>query len=153
MTNKKRGAPYGHKNGLKHGYWGTRTYTSWYSMKQRCDCPTRPKYEHYGGRGITYDPRWAKFENFLADMGERPQGMSLDRVDVDKNYSKENCRWSTQYGQNINRRDTHMLTYAGETKPRIEWAKEFGLKNGTLCTRLRLGWTVERALTSPLRYA
>lgn len=135
----------------KHGYWGTRTYTSWYSMKQRCDCPNRPKYEHYGGRGISYDPKWSEFENFLKDMGERPFGMSLDRIDIDGNYNRENCRWSTQYEQNINRRDTSMLTYNGITKPRIEWAKEFNINHETLRKRLRVGLSVEEALTRPVK--
>jgi len=135
----------------KHGYWGTRTYTSWYSMKQRCDGKSHRHYRHYGGRGISYDPLWAEFENFLKDMGERPFGMSLDRIDVNGNYSRENCRWSTQYEQNINRRDTNMLTYNGITKPRIEWAKEFSINHETLRKRLRIGWSVEEALTRPIK--
>jgi len=88
---------------LKHGYHGSRTYKSWCSMKCRCNWTGWSKYKFWGGRGIKYDPRWERFDNFLADMGERPIGTSLDRIDNDKDYSKENCRWATATEQNRNR--------------------------------------------------
>lgn len=78
------------------------TYRSWQAMKRRCGSPQDTFYGRYGGRGITYDPRWAKFEAFLADMGERPQGTTLDRVDNDGPYTKENCRWATPAEQRVN---------------------------------------------------
>lgn len=89
---------------LKHGMIDSRTYYSWKSMKQRCNNPKNKQYHDYGGRGITYDPRWESFENFYNDMGEKPGGMSLDRVDVDGNYCKENCRWTTWSVQMHNKR-------------------------------------------------
>lgn len=88
----------------KHGMSGTPEYSSWQSMKERCRNPLSPAYENYGGRGISYDPSWESFEAFYEDLGERPEGMSLDRIDVNGNYCKENCRWTTTTIQNFNRR-------------------------------------------------
>jgi hypothetical protein len=82
-----------------------RTYRSWTSMRRRCLTPTNIGYSHYGGRGIRICERWSSFENFLADMGERPPGRTLDRVNVDGNYERDNCRWATVMEQNSNRRD------------------------------------------------
>ena len=89
---------------LKHGMTKTPTYRSWQAMKERCRNPKSPGFENYGGRGITYDLRWEKFENFFADMGERPELHDLDRVNVDGNYCKENCRWADRTIQTFNKR-------------------------------------------------
>lgn len=80
------------------------TYTVWANMLDRCRRITNPAYKNYGGRGITVCARWVKFENFLADMGERPKGLTLDRKNNDKGYSKRNCRWATWVEQQNNRR-------------------------------------------------
>lgn len=82
----------------------TPTYNTWMNMIQRCTNANAPGYKHYGGRGITVCERWLKFENFLADMGERPEGLTLDRIDNDGNYEPGNCRWATCEQQNANRR-------------------------------------------------
>lgn len=82
------------------------TYRSWLKMKSRCENPRNLKYPEYGGRGITVCRRWRKFENFLADMGERPRGRTLDRLDGNKGYSRRNCRWATARQQRLNRRVT-----------------------------------------------
>lgn len=82
----------------------TRTYRTWYSMRNRCNNPSNRNYRLYGGRGITVCERWDLFENFLADMGERPEGRSIDRIDPDGNYEPSNCRWATPKEQIHNRR-------------------------------------------------
>lgn len=78
------------------------TYESWAAMKQRCNNPNHVGYEYYGGRGITYDTRWEKYVNFREDMGRRPDGLTLDRKDGNKNYCKDNCRWATRQEQSDN---------------------------------------------------
>jgi hypothetical protein len=91
-------------HGHARNYTHTPTFKSWHSMLQRCDNPNRKGYKHWGGRGITVCERWRKFENFLADMGERPPGLSIDRIDNDRGYFPGNCRWATRSQQNSNQR-------------------------------------------------
>lgn len=79
-------------------------YTTWVNMKARCDNPNRPDYKNYGGRGIIYDPRWALYKNFAEDMGAKPAGLTLERVDNNGNYCKANCIWTTRAEQSRNRR-------------------------------------------------
>jgi len=82
----------------------SRTYKTWICMRQRCSNKNATNYSYYGGRGITYDPRWEKFEAFLLDMGERPEGLSIDRINNDGNYCKSNCRWADATTQANNQR-------------------------------------------------
>ncbi len=88
----------------KHGMHQSREYQTWEAMIQRCTNPNAPKYENYGGRGITIHPLWRSFKNFYSDMGERPAGTSIDRIDTNKGYHPDNCRWADQKTQTRNRR-------------------------------------------------
>lgn len=92
-------------NAYKHGKSRTPVYNSWYGMVQRCTNPKRSDYEYYGGRGINVCERWLSFENFLSDMGDRPYGMTLDRINPDGDYCKDNCKWSTKSEQSSNQRE------------------------------------------------
>lgn len=141
------------RNNKTHGLTNCRTYVSWTEMKRRCYVPDRSEFESYGERGITVCERWMNsFENFIEDMGERPQGCTIDRIDNDGDYCLENCRWATQKEQQRNRRSNVLVTFQGQTMCISEWAERTGIPRKTLEKRLgRYGFTVEEALTSPLR--
>lgn len=89
---------------FRHGYYGTRTYNSWHMMIQRCSNPKMKRFKDYGGRGISVCKKWLRFTNFLKDMGERPEGKTIDREDNDGNYEPSNCMWSNVKTQNSNKR-------------------------------------------------
>lgn len=131
-----------------HGFTGSRTYASWGSMKARCSNTKIKRNLEYINRGITVCERWLQFENFLADMGERPEGKSLDRINNNGDYEPNNCRWATPKEQmnntNVNRRITHQ----GTSKRLHEWALIAGVSPDTFRTRIRRGWTMERALSN-----
>ncbi len=143
---------------LKHGASrgdGTRAYTSWLLITQRCTNKNNKKYKDYGGRGITVCERWTGpdgFATFLSDMGEPPPGMTIDRKENNGGYSPENCRWATAKQQSRNRRSNIMVTMNGMTKTLIEWCEEFGVKYKLVHNRVRgLGWDVSKAITSPAK--
>jgi hypothetical protein len=124
----------------------------WAKMRSRCNNPKCPGYINYGARGITVCDRWNhSFEAFLEDMGEPPKGYTLDRIDVNKGYSKENCRWADSKQQANNRRSNVLLTIDGVTHTATEWAEINGLNPKTVRERLRRGWTPEEALLPRLR--
>lgn len=134
----------------KHGMSRTNTNLSWRSMNARCNDPKTSRYKRYGGRGITICERWKKFENFLEDMGERPDGTQLDRIDNDGNYYKENCRWATPKQQSRNRISNHTFEYKGKRITLIELSEISGYKPDTIRRRiLEKGMTVEEAVNTP----
>jgi hypothetical protein len=133
-----------------HGMHGTPTYKSWVRMKQRCLDKNSPDYEHYGARGITVCRRWMKFENFYADMGERQDGLTLERKNNSIGYEPDNCMWGSRREQSVNRSITKWITYKGETLCMTDWARRVGLTKHRLSQRLIAGWPIEKALT-PLR--
>jgi hypothetical protein len=121
-------------------------------MRKRCLDPAHENYPLYGGRGIKVCERWlCSFENFLEDMGERPLEKFLERKDNSGNYTPGNCVWATRSEQARNRRTNHLITFKGITQPLITWAEQVGISRLTLRSRLREGWTIERALTEPAR--
>lgn len=134
---------------FKHGHnmYNSPTYVSWQSMLRRVKNRHR-----YADRGITVDRRWHLFEEFLADMGERPEGTTLDRIDNDGPYTADNCRWASKETQDNNRENSRHITYDNRTQSIAQWAREVGLSRGVLYNRiLILGWDVKRALETPAR--
>lgn len=131
-----------------HGLSGHPLYGAWGQMITRCTNPNDKSYPDYGGRGITVCDRWRNsFEAFLTDMGERPNGMTLDRIDADGDYKPGNCRWATSAEQQRNKRNSVWLEYAEVRLPLTDWAAALGLNYYTLHRRVSDGWPVERALT------
>lgn len=125
------------------------TYQSWTHMKDRCTNPNFNHYHRYGGRGISFDPLWVTFEAFLADMGERPAGTTLDRRDNDGMYCKDNCQWATRGQQANNRSSNRMVTLGGDTRNLTQWASHYGINRDVVKRREARGWSVKRSLTTP----
>ena len=136
------------KNRRTHGMSGTRTYKSWCEMTSRCNNKRNLKYKDYGGRRIKVCLRWTEFAKFLEDMGVRPEGTSIDRMDNDRNYHPLNCRWGTPKEQSNNRRCVEH--YKG--KNFSDWDKELGFKTGTMRARIKKSkWSWKKA-TSTLKF-
>lgn len=138
---------------LKHGRSNSSAYWRWKAMIQRCTNPKAKSYSNYGGRGIRVCERWRDFQAFYADMGEPPPGGTIERLNNNGDYCPENCIWASQSEQNRNQRRTVILTHAGVTKPLIAWAEELGVHYILIHNRLKRGWSVERAVTTPGRLA
>lgn len=184
---------------LHHRMSTSRIYEVWCNMKRRCNDSKNNSYKRYGGRGITYDPRWEDFLNFYEDMKEGySDALTLDRIDAEGNYSKDNCRWADRLTQANNTSSNRLITYKGETlnvaqmarkhnfnaalvinrlhrtnmtveeaienpveretivykgveKTVVEYAKEYGMTYHQLKKRLMRDWSIEKALTQPLR--
>lgn len=144
------------RRSLKHGFSKrgkrSRIYGIWCNMITRCANQAAPCYEDYGLRGITVCDRWLNsFENFLEDMGEPPQGLTIDRCNNDLGYFKENCAWKTPVDQARNRRNSLKLTFDGQTMTIIEWSEKLRVGYRMLKARYHAGWTVEQILTVPTR--
>lgn len=131
----------------------TRVYRTWQNMLTRTTNLKSKEYHNYGGRGIKVCDRWQNsFENFLFDMGQPITAKhTLDRIDNEGGYCKENCRWATPKDQARNTRINHILEFNGKKACLAEWTESFGLRRSSLWSRLRRGWSVERALTTPIK--
>ena len=135
-----------------HGKTDTPEYRVWAGIKQRCHNPNDTGYARYGAIGITVCDEWQSFEAFYRDMGQKPSPKhTLERLDNSLGYSKENCTWATWKEQARNKRTNRMLTFDGKTMCVAAWAEEVGIRAQNIIERLRLGWTVERALTTPVQ--
>lgn len=132
-----------------HGDYQNSTYNSWSTMKQRCTNPSTPGYEKYGGRGITYDPEWESYENFKRDMGQRPEGTTLDRQENDQGYSKNNCRWASNEVQQNNKSNNIQVELAGENFSVSQLAQRYSLPASAIYARHYRGVRGE-ALVQPL---
>lgn len=136
---------------LLHGWSGSSTYQAWNGMQQRCENPKSRVFKHYGGRGITMDPEWKMFLNFLRDMGPRPVGLELDRIDNNKGYSKDNCRWTTREKQIENRRTTIYVDLEGEKVCLAEACRRLGVKRHTIYLRMEKGLDFHSAVNKQVR--
>ncbi len=134
----------------RHGMAGSPIYAVWNTMKSRCGNPANEAFPQYGGRGIKVCARWEKFSGFYADMGDCPAGMTLERVDNSKGYSKENCIWASRTTQGRNKRSNVVVTIGSETLPLSAWAERSGLSYATIHRRITCGWPPADAITVPL---
>lgn len=134
------------KSKIQHGMSNSSEYAVWKGMKARCDNANHDAYDRYGGRGISYCARWRKFANFLSDMGARPAGSTLERIDNSKGYEPGNCRWATPKEQANNRRNNHNLTVGGRTMTISQWSEETGVNRTTIQYRLDAGYSPKDAI-------
>lgn len=130
----------------------TPTMQTWRGMKERCNYVKHTHYKYYGGRGITYDPRWEDLNEFIADMGLRPKGHSLDRINNNGPYCKENCRWASAKEQARNSGAARQITYKSETMSIIAWCEKLGLDYGLTRNRIQRGSSPEEAFERPKFY-
>ena len=127
---------------------------TWRNMIRRCHDKRNASYKYYGGRGIKVCKRWRSFENFLSDVGEKPSGFTLDRIDNDSGYEPGNIRWATTKEQARNKRGNRLITINGETRPLVTWCEIYGRNYGAVLARInKLKWTPEKALKAENRSA
>jgi len=129
-----------------------REYQSWQSMIRRCTDTRKKTFHQWGGRGIKVSPEWMDFVKFFEDMGKRPLGHTLDRINNDLNYCKENCRWADQKVQTRNTRRNIRITIDGVTKCVSEWAEHIGIPANRIYLRLLYGWSDVDAVMKPAVY-
>lgn len=138
----------------RHGMCHTKLYYVWVGMRGRCFNPNNKSYKNYGGRGITVCDEWkdsfSAFYDWALSNGYK-DGLSIDRIKNNSDYSPENCRWTTQKVQNNNRRSNHFIEFNGETHTISEWAAKLGLTNRTLEKRISKGEPIEKAFGPPRR--
>ena len=149
---KERGKTQG-EGQRRHGQCGSRTYKSWHSMKMRCNNPNSSGWELYGGRGVSICNRWLEsFENFYADMGDRPENTSLDRINPNGNYEPSNCRWATPKQQSRNSRNTVKVQWKGEERLLVELCEELGIDVRRTYSRIHRGVPINEAVSTELFY-
>ena len=136
----------------KDGRKGTRLYRIYYNMITRCTNPKVRSYARYGGRGIKVCKEWADFSKFKqwALSHGYDNNLTIDRIDNDGDYEPSNCQWVTAREQSLNTSRNHNITLHGITKPLDDWSKHYGINPKTVRDRLRRGWEIERALTTPI---
>jgi len=127
-----------------HGYTKTPTYGTWQAMRKRCTNPRDTYFNYYGGRGITVCDSWNTFANFLEDMGERPKGMTIDRINTNGNYCKDNCKWSTSEEQANNKSNNHNITIDNQTKTLTEWSRIYNIDPKITWKRMNRGWSNDK---------
>ena len=131
----------------RHGMSDSSEYSIWLAMRRRCYDKNNKDFLRYGGRGIVVCDRWKdSFQNFYADMGNKPNGCSIDRIDVDGNYSPENCKWSNAIEQANNKSTNHYITYGAETHTIAEWARIGGIPQPALHQRIKSGMPMPYAM-------
>ena len=137
----------------KHGDYKNPLYAIWQSMRQRCQNPKAQEFHDYGGRGICVCDEWNDWQAFKAwaMANNYKKGLSIERIDVNGNYEPGNCKWIPLSEQGFNKRNSHLITYNGKTQSIAKFAKEYGFRTCVLERRIYRGWTVERALTTPLQ--
>lgn len=143
------------RNRIIHGYarngHSTPEYRTWSGMMQRVKNSNSPNFGDYGGRGISICERWEDIDNFIEDMGIRPNGTSIERINNNGDYCKDNCYWATRTEQQNNRRNNKFITYNGDTKTIAQWENEYKFPVDTIRRRIKYGWTIDEALTTPVR--
>lgn len=132
-----------------HGMWNTPEYRSWNHMRQRCNNPNNKKYYLYGARGITVCKEWDTFEQFYCDMGPRPQGTSIDRINPLKGYSPDNCRWATPYEQQNHVSNVGLYMFRGKMMTLTDISRETGVPKATLVYRVKQKWPDELVASPP----
>lgn len=133
-----------------HGKRKTLEYEIWAAMLQRCNNPNAKDFAYYGARGIAVCDRWLSFANFYTDTFPRPPGTTLERIDNNKGYAPENFRWATRKEQARNRRNSRTIEFAGKQMLLIEAIEKFDMPYTTVISRLDRGWSIEKALTTPI---
>ena len=135
----------------KHGMHGTPTYRSWDKMIQRCTNPNNEAYCYYGGRGIGVCDDWLDFSKFFMDMGVRPKGTTIERLDSNSWYCKENCKWATRLDQNNNTRRNVFYAHNGTYKTLAAWCREFGLEYNAIYQKITRGGQTFEGIINDLK--
>ena len=141
------------KLNYKHGRTSTKEYRAWCNMRNRCYRISNKDFTRYGGIGIKVCDRWlSSFESFFSDMGECPDGHSIDRIDSALDYTPTNCRWANTHTQANNRKSVKQITYNNKTQSVSDWCVELGLNHRTVRARIyEYHWDCIRAITTPIK--